>query len=125
MTIAVISQQRSLTLVHSAGKPSTSWYGAGGWQPGIEAHGYAGVYVGGGIAPRSSRSLRTDLHGCVRNKGRLKPLLQAIPVRIIMNDKVAVGRGAFRHATGIMNMAGRLDMISRTVDPGGRFLASG
>jgi glucokinase len=50
-----------------------------------------GIYVGGGIAPKIIRKLTdaTFLDAFVA-KGRLKPLLQQIPVRIIMNEKVAL-----------------------------------
>ena len=58
-----------------------------------------GVYVGGGIAPKIIQKLTdsTFMEAFVA-KGRLKPLLQEIPVRVIMNDKVAL-LGAARFAT--------------------------
>jgi glucokinase len=50
-----------------------------------------GVYVAGGIAPKIIAKLK---EGCFlrafRNKGRMAPLLDAMPVRIIMNPKVGV-----------------------------------
>jgi glucokinase len=59
----------------------------------------AGVYVGGGIAPKIIQKLTdsTFLDAFV-TKGRLKPLLEQIPVRVIMNDKAAL-LGAARVAT--------------------------
>jgi glucokinase len=58
----------------------------------------AGVYVGGGIAPKIIRKLTdsTFMDAFVA-KGRLKPLLEAMPVRIIMNAEVGL-LGAARFA---------------------------
>lgn len=58
----------------------------------------AGVYVGGGIAPK----IITELKGpafleAFNAKGRMKPLLEAIPVLVIMNENTAL-RGAARGA---------------------------
>jgi glucokinase len=87
--------------VHSAGKPSiSSWllYGAEAGNMALKLMATAGVYVGGGIAPKILRKL-TDptFMAAFVAKGRLKPLLQQIPVRIIMNDKLAL-QGAARFA---------------------------
>ena len=58
----------------------------------------AGVYVGGGIAPRIIRKIQDGsfLKSFV-GEGRMKNLLSAIPVRVIMNDKTAL-IGAARYA---------------------------
>jgi glucokinase len=57
-----------------------------------------GVYLGGGIAPK----LVTKLAGpsfmqAFLGKGRMQPLLESIPVRVITNDKIALF-GAARYA---------------------------
>ena len=46
-----------------------------------------GVYLGGGIAPRILPKLRdgTFLAGFL-DKGRMRPLLEAMPVRVVLND---------------------------------------
>jgi glucokinase len=50
-----------------------------------------GVYVGGGIAPRIIRKLREPrFMQAFVDKGRLTPLLEKIPVRVITNDKTAL-----------------------------------
>ena len=74
-------------------------YGAEAGNMALKLMATAGVYVGGGIAPKIIQKLTdsTFMEAFVA-KGRLKPLLQAIPVRIIMNDKVAL-LGAARFAT--------------------------
>ena len=76
-----------------------SIYGAEAGNLALKLMATAGVYVGGGIAPKIIQKLTdsTFMQAFVA-KGRLKPLLQAIPVRIIMNDKVAL-LGAARFAT--------------------------
>jgi glucokinase len=57
-----------------------------------------GVYVGGGIAPKILPKLRQGafMESFVE-KGRFAPLLERIPVRVILNDKAAL-LGAARHA---------------------------
>jgi glucokinase len=76
-----------------------SLYGAEAGNLALKVMATAGVYVGGGIAPKIIQKLTgsTFMDAFVA-KGRLKPLLQEIPVRIIMNDKAAL-LGAARFAT--------------------------
>jgi glucokinase len=51
----------------------------------------AGVYLGGGIAPKMSSRLKSKTFlDAYLDKGRLSPVLAAMPVRIIMNDKAAL-----------------------------------
>ncbi len=57
-----------------------------------------GVYLGGGIAPKILSKLSGPLFmHAFAAKGRMQPLLEAIPVRVIMNDKTALF-GAARYA---------------------------
>jgi len=50
-----------------------------------------GVYVGGGIAPRIIQKLREPrFMKAFADKGRLTPLLETIPVRVITNDETAL-----------------------------------
>lgn len=50
-----------------------------------------GVYLGGGIAPKILERLEgeTFLHA-FRGKGRMEPLLGAMPVHVILNDRTAL-----------------------------------
>jgi glucokinase len=50
-----------------------------------------GIYLGGGIAPKILPKLSGQLfmHAFV-NKGRMQPLLEAIPVKVITNDNTAL-----------------------------------
>jgi glucokinase len=57
-----------------------------------------GVYLGGGIAPRILPRLRQqDFIQTFCDKGRMRPLMQAMPVKVILNDKAAL-LGAARFA---------------------------
>ena len=57
-----------------------------------------GVYLSGGIVPKIIQSLKDPaFHESFVAKGRMRPLLEATPVRVILNENVAL-RGAARHA---------------------------
>jgi glucokinase len=74
-------------------------YGAEAGNMALKIMATAGVYIGGGIAPKIIRKLTdSTFMAAFVAKGRLKPLLQQIPVRVIMNDKVAL-LGAAQCAT--------------------------
>jgi glucokinase len=75
-------------------------YGAEAGNLALKLMATGGVYVGGGIAPKILQKLTdaTFMRAFVA-KGRLEPLLSQIPVRIIMNDQVAL-LGAARVAAG-------------------------
>jgi glucokinase len=57
-----------------------------------------GVWVGGGIAPKIlPRLKRPGFVEAFHDKGRFRAFLEAIPIRVILNDKTAL-RGAALHA---------------------------
>jgi glucokinase len=58
-----------------------------------------GLFVGGGIAPRIAARL-ADGRFMARftDKGRMRPLMESIPVRVVLNDRTAL-LGAARHAS--------------------------
>lgn len=66
-------------------------YGAAAGNVALLLKAVAGVYIGGGIAPKIIEKLKdgTFMKAFVA-KGRLTDLLEAIPVRVIMNDKTAL-----------------------------------
>jgi glucokinase len=75
-----------------------SLYGAEAGNLALKVMATGGVYIGGGIAPKIIAKLREPVFmNAFSAKGRLKPLLQNIPVRVIMNPKTAL-LGAARHA---------------------------
>lgn len=58
-----------------------------------------GVYIGGGIAPKILPALRTPAFvEAFLDKGRFREVLEAVPVRVILNDKCAL-TGAARAAS--------------------------
>lgn len=58
----------------------------------------SGVYLGGGIAPKIlSRLEQADFLQAFFNKGRMRHLMEAMPVKVILNDKAAL-LGAARFA---------------------------
>ena len=77
------------------------WIGAFGAASGnfaLSALATGGVYIGGGIPPRVLRYLEDPRFlAAFENKGRFAELLARIPVRVILNPKVAL-IGAARHA---------------------------
>jgi glucokinase len=72
-----------------------SIYGAEAGNVALKNMATAGVYIGGGIAPKIIQKLKhTAFITSFTAKGRMKPLLEAIPVRVILNDKAALLRAA-------------------------------
>jgi glucokinase len=67
-----------------------------------------GMYVGGGIAPKILKTMqRGEFTKAFLDKGRLSPLLEAIPVRVILDETCALlGAAAFAEARAA-EMSGR------------------
>jgi glucokinase len=75
-----------------------SLYGAEAGNLALKIMATGGVYLGGGIAPKIIPKLKgPELMNAFTAKGRMRPLLQDIPVKVIMNPKTAL-LGAARHA---------------------------
>jgi glucokinase len=75
-------------------------YGAAAGNIALLMKAVAGVYVGGGIAPKIIEKLKDGTFmRAFTAKGRLSPLLEAMPVRVILNDETAL-LGAARVAAG-------------------------
>ena len=77
-----------------------SAYGAETGNLALKVLALGGIYVGGGIAPKMLKTLSSGgFMQAFLDKGRLAPLLQAIPVRIILDDNCALlGAAAFAEA---------------------------
>jgi len=61
-----------------------------------------GVYIGGGIPPRILSYLRgATFQRAFRRKGRLSYVMEAIPVRVILNQQVAL-LGAAAYGLGVV-----------------------
>ena len=66
-------------------------YGAEAGNLALKVMATAGVYVGGGIAPRILEKLREPTFmAAFTAKGRFRPLLEAMPIRVILNDQAAL-----------------------------------
>jgi len=75
-----------------------SLYGAEAGNLALKAMATGGLYIGGGIAPKLLGALRqSGFMEAFAAKGRMRPLLEAVPVRVILNDRAAL-LGAARHA---------------------------
>jgi glucokinase len=73
-------------------------YGAEAGNLGLRMLATAGVYLGGGIAPRVLPALRArGFLDAFAAKGRVRALLEVLPVRVVLNDRAAL-IGAARRA---------------------------
>jgi glucokinase len=66
-------------------------YGAEAGNAALKFMAFGGVFIGGGIAPKIAK--RMTKYGFMEsffNKGRMRPLLERMPVKIIMNNKTAL-----------------------------------
>ncbi|HEY0665942.1 MAG TPA: glucokinase [Gallionella sp.] len=72
-------------------------YGAEAGNLALKVMSRGGVYVGGGIAPKILPRLQTGAFlDAFFSKGRMRPLLEAMPVRVILNDRAALYGPALR-----------------------------
>ena len=75
-----------------------SMYGAEAGNLALKTLSNAGLYIGGGIAPRIVERIRAGgFMQAFLDKGRMRPLLEAMPVRVVLNDRTALF-GAARQA---------------------------
>ena len=78
----------------------SSAYGAEAGNLALKVLAMGGMYLGGGIAPKILKTLKSgDFAQAFLDKGRLAPLLQTIPVRVILDDTCAL-LGAAAYAEG-------------------------
>jgi glucokinase len=74
-------------------------YGAEAGNLALKVMSRGGLYLGGGIAPKILPSLQTGAFlDAFFSKGRMRPLLEAMPVRVILNDRAALFGPALRAA---------------------------
>ena len=80
-----------------------SLYGSAAGDLALLAKATAGVYVGGGIAPKILPRLRSgEFVRAFRDKGRLSPLMKQIPVRVILEPRTALLGAAARAAQAVV-----------------------
>jgi len=85
-----------------------SAYGAEAGNVALKVLAMGGMYLGGGIAPKILKTMQKgEFVQAFLDKGRMSPLLEAIPVRIIMDDTCALlGAAAFAE-TRAAELSGR------------------
>ena len=83
-----------------------SLYGAEAGNLGLKLMARGGIFVGGGIAPRIIERLkRPAFLEALTAKGRMKALLEAMPVHVILNDKAGLAGAAHHAATHALRTA--------------------
>ena len=96
-----------------------SLYGAEAGNLALKMMAVSGVFVGGGIAPKILPRLRTPTFmEAFLAKGRMRRLLEAMPVRVILNDKAALlgaARFAIRAHAAAAPLATRTTVARRRV----------
>jgi glucokinase len=77
-----------------------SAFGAEAGNVGLKVLATGGMYLGGGIAPKILKTLQGgEFAQAFLDKGRLSPLLEAMPVRVILDERCALlGAAAFAEA---------------------------
>ena len=84
-------------------------YGAAAGNLALKLLAVGGVFIGGGIAPKILTKMKEQrFHEAFCDKGRLRSLLEQIPVRVILNDKTALfgaGRVAMLNATRVRSQS--------------------
>lgn len=74
-------------------------YGAEAGNLALKMMSKGGLYLGGGIAPKILPLLQDGAFlDAFLNKGRMRPLLEAMPVKVILNDRAALFGAALRAA---------------------------
>ena len=74
-------------------------YGAEAGNLALKVMSKGGLYLGGGIAPKILPLLQGGAFlAAFLGKGRMRPLLEAMPVRVILNDRAALYGAALRAA---------------------------
>lgn len=98
--IGTCSEDESSPLCRETMQMFAAAYGAESGNLALKVLALGGVYLGGGIAPKMLKTLKAGgFMQAFLDKGRLRPVLEAIPVRIILDDTCALlGAAAFAEA---------------------------
>ncbi|HMH13835.1 MAG TPA: glucokinase [Edaphobacter sp.] len=98
--IGQCAEDGSSSLCFETMKTFVSAYGAESGNIALKVLATGGMYLGGGIAPKIIKTLQNGFFTqAFLDKGRLSPLLQSIPVRVILDDTCALlGAAAYAEA---------------------------
>ncbi|HVA50258.1 MAG TPA: glucokinase [Pirellulales bacterium] len=89
--ISLAAQQGCCPICTEAMGLFVSLYGAEAGNLALKLMATDGVYLGGGIAPKNVAALRQgDFMRSFAAKGRMRPVLEAVPVRVILSAKAAL-----------------------------------
>jgi glucokinase len=81
-------------------------YGAAAGNLALTFKATGGVYIGGGIAPQILPRLRGELFlKAFLDKGRMRPLLEAVTIQVILNDECALLGSALHAALALGGMS--------------------
>src|SRR5271168_147250 len=98
--IGQCAEDGSSSLCFETMKIFSAAYGAEAGNLALKVLATSGIYLGGGIAPKILKTLTngTFMQAFI-DKGRLSPLLESVPVRVILDDTCALlGAAAFAEA---------------------------
>jgi glucokinase len=98
--IGQCAEDGSSSLCFETMKMFAAAYGAEAGNIALKVLAVGGIYLGGGIAPKSLKTLKNGAFiQAFLDKGRLSPLLASIPVRVILDDTCALlGAAAYAEA---------------------------
>jgi glucokinase len=103
--IGQCAEDGSSSLCFETMKTFSAAYGAEAGNIALKVLATGGMYLGGGIAPKILKTLKTGAFiQAFLDKGRLSPLLESIPVRVILDDTCALlGAAAYAEARAAEN----------------------
>lgn len=98
--IGTTAEDGSSPIAHEAMRIFSAAYGAEAGNLALKVLATGGLYLGGGIAPKILKTLQAGpFMEAFLDKGRLSPLLEATPVRVILDETCALlGAAAFAEA---------------------------
>lgn len=98
--LGTAAEDGSSAIAHEAMRIFSAAYGAEAGNLALKVLATGGIYLGGGIAPKILKTLQDGpFMEAFLDKGRLSPLLEVTPVRVILDDTCALlGAAAFAEA---------------------------
>ncbi|HZY62218.1 MAG TPA: glucokinase [Edaphobacter sp.] len=89
--ISTCAEDGSSSICFETMRTFSSAYGAEAGNLALKVLAMGGIYLGGGIPPKIIKTLQNSFFiEAFLDKGRLSPLLQSIPVRVILDDNCAL-----------------------------------
>jgi glucokinase len=103
VVIGECAEDGSSSICFETMKTFASAYGAEAGNLALKVLATGGIYLGGGIAPKRLKTMQNGFFmQAFLDKGRMSPLLQSIPVRVILDDTCALlGAAAYAEARAV------------------------